>query len=277
MLEEARPSLDSHLTQIELGDRLVVLARTIQARDTGAETTLRDGAVNWSRLGDQCLGQSLYRHRTIFQNAADAPVWSHVELSYFRDIVPADVILELVVNKQPTGVHLLRAEILLTTPSSFILPRDWRGSADRPERQASLEYIEVQPKHLRKYRDAMRDYCGVAAKRLVQENRFGTFRAMETAAILYRTPEMTIDWNQIHLCELDPNGFDGFGKEFAAALRVDSNDVDPPDAFADLGNIRTVPRWTFNDLIVEADSAVASVGITGCSSGLPPASAEQLR
>ncbi len=277
MLEEARPSLDSHLTQIELGDRLVILARTIQAIDTGAETTLRDGAVNWSRFGDQCLGQSLYRHRTIFQNAADAPVWSHVELSYFRDIVPADVIRELVVNQQPRGVHLLRAEILLTTPSSFILPRNWQGSADRPERQASLEYIEVQPKHLRKYRDVMRDYCGVAAKRLVQENRFGTFRAMETAAILYRAPEMTIEWNQIHLCELDPNGFDGFGKEFAAALRVDSNDVDPTDAFADLGNIRTVSRWTFNDSIVEEDSAVARVGITGRSSGLPPAPAEPSR
>jgi hypothetical protein len=155
-------------------------------------------------------------------------------------------------------VHLLRAEMLLTTPSSFVLPRDWRGSADRPERQVSLEYINVQPKHLRRYRDVMRDYCGVAATKLVRQERFGTFRAMETAGILYRAPEMTLDWNQIHLCELDPNGFDGFGKAFAAAMRDDGpNDVAPPDAFADLGSIRTVPRWTFNDAVVEADSAVA--------------------
>ena len=213
--------------------------------------------MNWIRFGNTCLGQALYRHRSVFQNASDGPMWSHLELSYFRDIVPADVVLELVSNPQSDGVHLLRAEVLLTTPSSFILPRDWQGSADRPERKASLEYISVQPKHLRDYRNAMRDYCGLAAMKLVQENRFGTFRAMETAAVLFRAPEMTIDWNQIHLCELDPNGFEGFGKEFAAALRADlPNGVDLPDAFADLGRIRTVPRWTFNDFVVEADSAI---------------------
>lgn len=263
---------DSPLVRIEPEDRLVVLARVIQARDSEAETTLRDGAVTWSRFGDQCLGQSAYRHRAVFQNASDAPVWSHVELSYFHDMVPAAVILELVVNQQPEGVQLLRAEILLTTPSSFILPRGWQGSADRPDRQASLEFIEVSPKHLRRYRDVMRDYCGVAAMKLVQANRFGTFRAMETAAVLYRAAQMTIDWNQIHLCELNPEGFDGFGKEFAAALRVDRPDaVDSPDAFADLGSIRTVPRWTFNDAVVEADSAVARLGITGRSNGSPSA------
>jgi hypothetical protein len=257
MPEVIHCSLDSHPARIEPDNRLVVLARTIQVSNSEAEATLRDGVMNWVRFGDTCLGQALYRHRSVFQNAADAPMWSHLELSYFRDIVPADVILELVFNRQSNGVHLLRAEILLTTPSSFILPRDWRGSADRPERKASLEYIRVQPKHLRDYRNAMRDYCGLAAMKLVQENRFGTFRAMETAAVLFRAPEMTIDWNQIHLCELDPNGFDGFGKEFAAALRVDlPSGVDLPDAFADLGRIRTVSRWTFNDFVVEEDSAI---------------------
>lgn len=278
MSEGTHRSPDSHLVRIEPDDRLVVLARIINVSDSEAEATLIDGAVNWSRFGDKCLGQSLYRHRAVFQNAADAPEWSHVELSYFHGIVPAEVVSELVLNQRSRGVDLLRAEILLTTPSSFILPRDWQGSVDRPERQVSLEYIEVQPKHLRRYREVMRDYCGVAAVKLVQEDRFGTFRAMETAVILYRAPKMTIDWNQIHLCELDPNGFDGFGKEFAAALRGDRpNDVDPPDAFSDLGSIRNVPRWTFNDPVVEADSAVSSVGITGRSSGPPSASADLSR
>ena len=163
MPEVTHCSLDSHPARIEPDNRLVVLARTIQVSNSEAEATLRDGVMNWVRFGDTCLGQALYRHRSVFQNAADAPMWSHLELSYFRDIVPADVILELVFNRQSNGVHLLRAEILLTTPSSFILPRDWRGSADRPERKASLEYIRVQPKHLRDYRNAMRDYCGLAA------------------------------------------------------------------------------------------------------------------
>lgn len=251
----------SHLAQIEPDDRLVALARTVQVRDPETETALKDSAINWAHFGETCLGKALYRHRTVFQNAAEAPVWSHLELSYFRNIVPADAILELVVNPQPAGMDLLRAEILLTTPSSFILPRGWQGSADRPERQASLEYIQVQPKYLGEYRDVMRDYCGAAARKLVQANRFGTFRAMETAAVLYQDPGLKIEWNQIHLCELDPDGFEGFGKAFEAALREDLPDGAAfSDAFADLGRMRTVPRWTFNDPVVETDVTVGREG-----------------
>lgn len=239
----------------------MVLARTIQARDAGTEAALKDSAVNWARFGETCLGQALYRHRTVFRNAAEAPVWSHLELSYFRNMIPADAILDLVVKRQPAEIDLLRAEILLTTPSAFVLPRDWQGSADRPERQASLEHIQVQSTYLAEYRDAMREYCGPAAAKLVRANRFGTFRAMETAAVLYREPGLKIDWNQIHLCEVDADGFDGFGQEFEAALQEDSPDgAGIAAAFAGLDRIRTVPRWTFNDPVVEADAAVGREG-----------------
>jgi len=107
----------------------------------------------------------------------------------------------------------------------------------------------------------MRDYCGPAAAKLVRAGKFGTFRAMETAAVLYRASGLTIDWNQIHLCELNPDGFHGFGREFKAALQEDTpNAADNPDVFAALDRIRTVPRWTFNDPVVEADAAVAQEG-----------------
>ena len=99
-------------------------------------------------------------------------MWSHLELSYFRTMVPADAILDPVVERQPAGVGLLREEILLTTPSAFVLPRGRKGSADR---QASLEYIEVQSTCLGEYREVMRDYIGHAAARLVRANRIGTF------------------------------------------------------------------------------------------------------
>ena len=252
------PSGRSPLTRIEPDDRLVVLARTIQAPDPQAETALKDSVVNWKRFGEACLGQALYRHRTVYQNASEAPVWSHVELSYFRDLIPSDAVHDLVVRPHPDETGLLRAEILLTTPSSFVLPRDWQGSA---ERQASLEYIKVHSPYLGEYRNAMRDFCGPAAAKLVRANRFGTFRAMETAAVLYHDPELKIDWNQIHLCELDPDGFDGFGPEFEAALREDSPDnTDRAGTFAGLDRMRTVPRWTYNDAVVEADSAVRREG-----------------
>ena len=255
------PSHRSHLARIEPDDRLVVLARTIQAPDPRTETALKDSAVNWARFGEACLGQALYRHRTVYRTASEAPVWSHIELSYFRDLVPVDAILDLVGTLQPAETGLLRAEILLTTPSSFILPRDWQGSADRPERRASLEFIKVHSPYLAEYRNAMRDFCGPAAAKLVRANRFGTFRAMETAAVLYQDPDLKIDWNQIHLCELDPDGFDGFGPEFEAALREGSPDSsDLTGTFAGLDRMRTVPRWTYNDPVVEADTAVGREG-----------------
>jgi hypothetical protein len=258
MAEIIRPVFESRLVQIEPEDRLVVLARTIQTRDPGAETALKDSVVNWARFGEACLGQALYRHRNVFRNAAEAPVWSHLELSYFREMIPADVILDLADKRQLAGMDLLRAEILLTTPSSFVLPRGWQGSADRP---VSLEYIDVRSAHLSEYRDVMRRYCGPAAAKLVRANRFGTFRAMETAAVLYRDPEFKIDWNQIHLCEVDADGFNGFGQEFAAALQESPDGADIAGVFVGLDRIRTVPRWTFNDPVVEADAAIGREGM----------------
>lgn len=251
---------ESHLARIEPDDRLVVLARTINARGPGTETALKDAAVKWARFGETCLGQALYRHRTLFKNASEAPVWSHLELSYFRSVVPDEAIRDLVVKPQAQAMDLLRAEILLTTPSSFVLPRDWQGLAKRPERQASLEYIRVEPPFLGEYRNVMRDYCGPAAAKLVRAGRFGTFRAMETAAVLYHDPGTKVDWNQIHLCELEADGFDGFGREFEAALRDSPEAAETSGVFAGLDSMRTVPRWTFNDAIVEADTAVAQEG-----------------
>jgi len=256
-----RPISSARLARIETDDRLVVLARTMNVRDPGMETALKDSVVNWARFGETCLGQALYRHRAIFQSASEAPVWSHFELSYFRSLVPRDAILDLVVEQQPATVDLLRAEILLTTASSFIVPRDWQGSAERPDRQASLEFIQVEPAFFGEYRDVMRDYCGPAAAKLVRAGKFGTFRAMETAAVLFQAPALKIDWNQIHLCELEADSFRGFGREFEAALREGAPEAATiSGVFAGLDRMRTVPRWTFNDPVVEADAAVAKEG-----------------
>jgi hypothetical protein len=251
---------ESQLARIEPGDRLVVLARTMQAQDPRAETALTDSAIHWPRFGVTCLGQALYRHRTVFRNGAEAPVWSHLELSYFRNMVPEEAIIDLVVKRRPAEADLLRAEILLTTPSSFVLPRDWQGLGDRTDRQASLEYIDVQSTSLGEYRDVMRKYIGPAAARLVRAKRIGTFRAMETAAVLYRHPEQKIDWNQIHLCEVNADGFEGFGKVFDAALQELSPDGGFASVFASLDRIRSIPRWTLNAPVVEADAAIAREG-----------------
>ncbi len=251
---------EGHIVRIEPDDRLVILARTIHATSIEAKAVLRGGATDFARFGETCLGGALYSHRSIYQSASDASVWSHFELAYFRNFIPADAVSELVVNPQPAGINLRRAEILLTTPSSFILQREWQGIT-APEQIASLEFLQVQPTCLNEYRRAMQEYCGPAAAKLVRSNRFGTFRAMETAAVLYQNPDLEISWNQVHLCELNPDGFEGFGKEFEAALRRDlPDDAEFADTFAGLGRLRTVPRWTFNDPVVEADAAIAQAG-----------------
>ena len=261
MAESTRPFAKGHLTQIEPDERLVVLARTMQAQGPGSEKTWKDGAINWTRFGETCLGQALYRHRSVFQSASEALVWSHLELSYFRDIVPVEAIHDLVFKQQRAEAHLLRAEILLTTPSAFVMPQGGQGSADRPERQASLEYIDVRPAYLGEYRDIMRRYIGPAAAKLVAVNKIGTFRTMETAAVLYHDPSLDTDWNQIHLCEVDAGGFKGFGQEFDAALREISPDGGFASVFAGLDRMRTIPRWTFNEPVVEADVAVGQLGL----------------
>jgi hypothetical protein len=259
------PTSSSGLARIETDDRLVVLARTMNVHDPLVETALKDLAFKWARFGETCLGQALYRHRAIFQNASEALVWSHLELSYFRGFIPGAALSDLVFNPQPAMVDLLRAEILVTTASSFILPRDWKDSTDRPNQQVSLEFIQVEPASFGEYRDVMRDYCGPAAAKLVQAGRFGTFRAMETAAVLFQDPALKIDWNQIHLCELDVDSFSGFGREFEAALREDVDAAATSSVFAGLDRMRTIPRWTFNDPVVEADAAVAKEGKQKCA------------
>jgi hypothetical protein len=252
------------IVSIEQDERLVVLARTLDTKLAHATETLEREATEWRQFGDTCLGGALYRHHSIFKSQSTAPVWSHAEFVYFRDIVPCDVVDHLVSAPQPLGVHLLRAEILVTTPQSFVFPRGWMGSAHRPDRKPSLEYLDVDPSRLRDYREIMRRYIGPAASKLVAMGKLGTFRAMETAAVLFEAPSLGASWNQIHLSEVDATGFQGFGQELDAALREISPDGGFTAVFAGLDQMRTIPRWTLNDAVVEADAAVGQWSLAAC-------------
>src|SRR4029077_14170083 len=101
---------------------------------------------------------------------------------------------------------------------------------------------QLNPAFLGENRDFMRYYCCPAAAKLVRAGKFGTFRAMETAVVLFQDPALKIDWNQIHLCALEADGFRGFGREFEAALREDVPDVAATSGvFAGLHRLRTIP------------------------------------
>jgi hypothetical protein len=102
----------------------------------------------------------------------------------------------------------------------------------------------------------MRRYIGPAASKLVAIGKLGTFRAMETAAVLFQDPSLGTKWNQIHLSEVDAENFQGFGQELDAALREISPDGGFARVFAGLDRMRTIPRWTLNDPVLELDVAV---------------------
>jgi hypothetical protein len=249
-------SCEQEIVRIEQHARLVVLARTLDTKSADATETLERTATEWRQFGDTCLGRALYRHSSIFKSQSAAPVWSHAEFVYFRDIVPCDVIDQLVRTPQPFGMHLLRAEILVTTPQSFVFPQGWTGSAHRPDRKPSLEYLDVDPSCLQDYREIMRRYIGPAASKLVAMGKLGTFRTMETVAVLFQAPSLGASWNQIHLSEVDATGFQGFGQELDAAVREIFPDGGFAAVFAGLDQMRTIPRWTLNEAVVEADAGI---------------------
>ncbi|WP_069053107.1 hypothetical protein [Bosea sp. RAC05] len=244
------------LIAIEPSHRWVVLGRTLHAASEQADRVLDQEAIAWRQIGSTCLGRGLYRHGSIFRGQSDAAVWSHAEFTYFRDFIPGDVIDHLVRSPPVPGVKLLRAEILLTTPGSFVFPTNWRGSSHRPDRRPSIEYLDVHPSRLADYRDIMHRYIGPAAAKLVAMGTLGTFRSMETAAVLLQDPSLGATWNQIHLSEVVAEGFRGFGEEIDAALRETVPKGGFTDVFAGLNDMRTIPRWTLNVPVFEDDAAV---------------------
>lgn len=253
---------DTRLIAIEPSHRLVVLGRTLDATSEQAERALDREANSWRELGSTCLGRGLYRHGSIFRAQSDAAVWSHAEFTYFRDFIPSDVIDHLVRSPPVPGVKLLRAEILLTTPGSFVVPTNWSGSSHRPDPRPSIEYLDVHPSRLADYRDIMHHYIGPAAATLVAMGKLGTFRSMETAAVPLQDPSLGTSWNQIHLSEMVADGFRGFGEELDAALHETVPNGRFADVFAGLNDMRTIPRWTLNVPVIEDD---ARVGEWACS------------
>lgn len=256
---------EPEIVSVTPDERLVVLARTLDARSAAAGERLERAAGEWRHFGGTCLGRALYRHHAIFKSQSDAPVWSHAEFVYFRDIVPGEAIAQLARAPQASGLHLLRAEILVTTPASFVFPRGWAGSSHRPHRRPSIEYLNVAPARLRDYREIMRRYIGPAASKLVAMGKLGTFRTMETAAVLFEAPSLGTTWNQIHLSEVDADGFQGFGQELDAALREIAPDGGFAELFAGLDGMRTIPRWTLNDAVLEDDAALGTWGTAGAA------------
>ncbi len=167
------------------------------------------------RLRAACLGQALYRHGTVFRSTSDAPVWSHVELSYFRDFVPGDVIRERVAQSQPPR----RAPAARGTAADdprFLRAAPRVGGTAQQGGLPGLTGIHRRAAGLPRRLPGDHAVQDRAVCRMARcGGRIGTFRAMETAAVLHHDPAFAIAWNQIHLAEMPAENFSGFGPAFA--------------------------------------------------------------
>lgn len=229
--------------------RIVALARTHLAASPGsaengrAAQALRGQAA---MLGDieGFVGYALHEEMRVFREADSSVASSFLELAFFRNVVP-EAAIRWASTKPDAGVELLRIDLMDRTPGSFHGPL--LGSEDhlaRPGFMVSLEYIDVRPTELDRYRDVMRGYCGPGAAQLVKDGTLGSVRALETVATLWRSERPQVSWNQIHLFEVSVDPIDDFFRAFDQAIR-NASGSDFATVFDGLDEIRQVPRWVF--------------------------------
>lgn len=238
--------------RIEPERRLVVLARVLTLPDGLSEERLVNGIEKASRFGPLCLGQALYRHDHFHRDRLEAPPWTHVELTYFLHHAPLPAIKTLVTDIDGRET-LLRAELLLATPRSFIVGAEWPQNLHLTKWKASLEFLDVKSDHLDAYSESMRDINGPAATTLVERGLLGTFRAMETATVLYQDTSLDPGWNQLHLFETEAETFARFPDLMDEGIRaVTGGKRTFNEVFGGLDDIRTVRRWSLNTLVADS-------------------------
>lgn len=229
------------------GDRLVVLARTI---DAGAadEAQLRQferDITDAEPAPPGRLAHLLHREQRIYRQADNSPAWTHLEIAAFEQIVPLKAI-EAVLKPLPAPFRVLRAEVLVPSPGSYHADLTSKGPISSSG-AISIEYIDVAEAHLEAYRNVMRDQCGPAAERLVESKVIKDFRALETAAILHQADDLPDAWNQIHLFDLGTTSFEDFQRAFEASLKKIGPGYE--EIFSQLDTIRTMRRWSFSDVV----------------------------
>ena len=132
MAGEHHPFDGSHLARIEPSDRLVILARTIQARDPGTSNS-STASLTGRALEKHASGIALYRHRLGSRTLRCAVEPSRTELlSRHRSCRRRRSRAR---GQAATAGDPTAARGDLRPPPAFVPPRNWQGSGDRSERQ----------------------------------------------------------------------------------------------------------------------------------------------
>ncbi len=235
--------------------RIVALARTHLAGLPGSAENRRAAQALRGQIGAFAdiagfMGYALHEEMKVFREADSSLVSSFLELAFFRNIAP-EAAIGWALAKPDADVELLRVDLMERTPGSFHGPL--LGSEEhlaRPGFMVSLEYIDVRPSELDRYRDIMKGYCGPGAAQLVKSGTLGSFRALETVSTLWRSDRPQVSWNQIHLFEVCVDPIDDFFRAFDQAIR-NASGSDFATVFDGLDQIRQVPRWMFCSSIGE--------------------------
>ena len=227
------------------GDRLVVLARTIDAAsDPSACDTFEQQAFRTPRMADGSLSHRVFRQDSLFKEVEGTVPWTHLEIVAFEQIVPRGAI-EAALAPVPGAARTLRTELLVATPGSY------HGETGTPSSSipgaVSVEYIDVKPDSLEGYREIMRKHCGPAAASAIRAGKVRDFRAMETIAVLQQSDDLPEAWNQLHLFDLGSTPFDDFLSAFDEGLSAVGPDFQ--SIFGHLDTIRTMRRWTFSTTV----------------------------
>ena len=227
------------------GDRLVVLARTIDAgSDPNACDTLEQEAFRKPRIADGSLSHQIFRQDSLFKEVEGTVPWTHLEIVAFEQIVPLGAI-EAALTPLAGAARTLRTELLVATLGSY---HGETGTPSQPVPGAvSVEYIDVKPDSLKDYREIMRKHCGPAAASAITAGKVRDFRALETITVLQQSDDLPEAWNQLHLFDLGSTHFDDFLVAFDEGLSAVGPDFQ--SVFGHLDTIRTMRRWTFSTAV----------------------------
>lgn len=193
---------------------------------------------------------SIYSHSITAKRHGIIEIWNYLLLIQIKN---KDEVQRLISGLRTISftfkIETVRLELLETTPeSTYPVPSEMVQKRKASPFYAT-EYVDVQEKYLKEFRDIMISNNGPAMKYIMQNKRwcYNMF-ALETVTVFYHNPKYPT-WNQIHVIGLYLESFIWYKKDFSEALKM-ANYISFKDNFERLEQIRAMIYKTIGWKIV---------------------------
>lgn len=193
---------------------------------------------------------SVYSHSITAERHGTFDIWNYLLLLQIKNKDEAPrLITGLKTMNFPFEVETVRLELLETTPeSTYPLPSE-TVQKRKVKPFYAVEYVDVQEKYLKEFRDIMISNNGPAMKYIMQNKKWCySMHALETVAVFYHNPRYPA-WNQIHVIGLYLESFILYKKDFSEGLKR-AGHISFEDNFKRLKQIRTMLYKTIGRKIV---------------------------